>query len=149
FAVIVKKAGETVVRSPQITRQQEFPADGEVYIAATGGAIPAGQPITIELAGLPHHSRAPRSIALALAIGIALAGIWSASRPDNDATNLASERKRLVAKRDRLLNDLVRLERDRRSGRADEGRYAARWNELIAALEPIYAALDSRDPIAP
>ena len=145
FALIVKKAGDTVVRSPQITRQQEFPAEGEVFIASTGGAVPAGQPITIELSGLPHHSRAPRAIALALALGIAIAGFWSASRTDTRATGLAAERKRLIAKRDRLLNEMVRLERDRRSGRVDEGRYATRREQLVAALEPIYGALDTDD----
>jgi hypothetical protein len=142
FALIVKKAGDTVVRSPQIARQQEFPADGEVYIAATGATVPAGQPITIELSGLPHHSRAPRTIALALAIAIAAAGIWSATRSEAGGTRLTAERKKLVAKRDRLLNDLVRLERERRSGRVDEIRYAARREQLIAALEPIYGTLD-------
>jgi hypothetical protein len=148
FALIVKKAGDTVVRSPQIRRQQEFPADGEVYIASTGGAIAAGQPITIELSGLPHHSRAPRTIALALALGIAVAGIWSVSRPDTGATGVAAERKKLLARRDRLLNDIARLERDRRSGRVDDVRYAARREQLIAALEPVYAALDTDDAAA-
>jgi len=143
LAVIVKKAGDTVVRSPQITRQQEFPAEGEVYIASTGGAIPAGQPITIELSGLPHHSRAPRAIALALALGIALAGVWSASRPDTETTGAAAERRKLIARRDRLLNDIVRLDHDRRAGRVDDIRYATRREQLIAALEPLYGALDS------
>jgi hypothetical protein len=144
FAVIVKKAGETVVRSPQITRQQEFPADGEIYIASTGGAVPAGHPISIDVSGLPHHSRAPRSIALALVVGIAIVGLWSASRP-SDTSEEAAERKRLVAKRDKLLNDVVRLEQDHRNGRMDEGRYTTRRQELMAALEHIYGALDSDD----
>jgi hypothetical protein len=147
FAVIVKKAGETVVRSPQITRQQEFPADGEVYIAATGGAVPAGHRISIDVSGLPHHSRAPRSIALALAVGIAIVGLWSASRPPGGTSEEAVERKRLIAKREKLLSDVVRLEHDRRTGRTDEGRYATRRQELMAALEHIYGALDSDDAV--
>ena len=145
FAVIVKKAGDTVVRSPQIARQQEFPADGEIYIASTGGAVSAGHPISIDVSGLPHHSRAPRSIALALVAGIAIVGLWSASRPPSDTPEAAAERKRLVAKRDRLLNEVVRLEQDRRNERIDEGRYVTRRQELMAALEHIYGALDSDD----
>jgi hypothetical protein len=145
FAVIVKKAGETVVRSPQITRQQEFPADGEVYIAATGGAVPAGHPISIDVSGLPYHSRAPRSIALALVAVIAIVGLWSASRPPGRTSEEAAERKRLIAKREKLLSDVVRLEHDRRTGRTDEGRYATRRLELMTALEHIYGALDSDD----
>jgi hypothetical protein len=149
LAVIVKKAGETVVRSPQITRQQEFPADGETYIASTGGAVPAGQAISIEVSGLPHHSRAPRSIALALAVGIAIVGVWLASRPPSDTSEEAAERRRLVAKREKLLNELARLEHDRRSGRTDESRYSMRRQELMAALEHVYGALDSDEAAGP
>jgi hypothetical protein len=39
----------------------------------------------------------------------------------------------------------VRIERDRRGGRGDEQRYLARREEIFAALEQIYSALDSDD----
>jgi hypothetical protein len=39
----------------------------------------------------------------------------------------------------------VRLENDRRRGKIDDRRYAARREELIAALEQVYSALDSHD----
>jgi hypothetical protein len=149
LAVIVKKAGNIAVQSPQITRQQEFPADGETYIASTGGAVPAGRPISIEISGIPHHSRTPRWIALTLAVGIALIGLWSVRAPDTDPTAMAAGRKKLVAKRERLLNDVVRLEHDRRQGRMDDHRYAGRREELMVALEQIYGALDTHDPAGP
>ncbi len=149
LAVIVKKVGETVVRSPQFTRQQEFPAGNETYIASTGGTVAAQNPITIEIAGLPHHSRIPRWIALALAIGIAIAGVWAAGQPAADAAAAAAEQKRLVAKRDKLLNSLARLEHDRRQGKLDEDRYRPRREELMAALEHIYGALDDHGPSGP
>jgi len=57
LAVIVKKVGDTRLVSPQIARQNEMPADGETYIAGTGGAIAAGQPITLTVSGVPHQSR--------------------------------------------------------------------------------------------
>src|SRR5205823_2398883 len=66
--------------------------------------------------------------------------------PDPNRTGVAAERKKLIAKRDRLLYDLVRLERERRSGRTGDDRYAARHEQLIAALEPIYGALDGDAP---
>jgi hypothetical protein len=146
FALIVKKVGDTVVRSPQIARQQEFPASGELYIASTGGAVSAGQTISIEVSGLPHHSGAPRSIALALALGIVALGAW-ASRPDPAASDAASsERKKLLSRRDKLLSDVVRLEQDRRSGRVSGDRYAPRREQLMATLEQVYATLDDHDP---
>jgi len=51
----------------------------------------------------------------------------------------------LLARRDKLFNELVRLENDRRRGRVDDRRYAGRREELVALLEQIYSALDSHD----
>ena len=44
--------------------------------------------------------------------------------------------------REKLLNELARLEHERRAGRYDERRYSARREELVAALEQVYGALD-------
>jgi hypothetical protein len=60
----------------------------------------------------------------------------------------AAERKRLVARREKLLTEVVRLEADHRDGRgpwADDRRYAARREELLTALESVYGALDGDD----
>ena len=146
LAVIVKKlGGETTLKSPQLKEQREMPADGDVYIAATGGPVTAGQAIQLIVDGVPHHSQAPRRVALALALGVVLVGVWFAARPTGDAAAQAGERKRLIARREKLFNELARLDQDRRSGRADERRAAARREELVSALEQIYNALDSHD----
>lgn len=145
LAVIVKKVGDARLSSPQLARQQEMPANGELYLAAAGaGAIPAGQPVVLSVTDLPHHSAVPRWIALSIAMGIVVAGIWAARRPDPDERG--AERKRLIARREKLFQDLIRLESDRRRGRGDQSRYAARREELVAALDHIYGALDSDDP---
>jgi len=138
LAVVVKKIGDTKLASPLIKAQQDMAADGEVYIAATGPAVPAGQPIMLTVSGLPHHSAAPQWIALTLAVIIIALGVWAATRHQDET----AERKRLVARREKLLNDLVRIESDRRSGRLDAPRYAARRAELVAALEGVYGELD-------
>jgi hypothetical protein len=70
--------------------------------------------------------------------------MWAATRPE-DRTARAAERKRLLARRDKLFGELVRLEADHRSGRAGGARYTARREELVAALEHIYGALDCDD----
>jgi hypothetical protein len=146
LAVIVKKlGGETTLKSPQLKEQREMPADGDVYIAATGGPVAAGQAIQLRVDGVPHHSQAPRRVALALALGVVLIGVWFATRPTGDAAARAGERARLIARREKLFNELARLDQDRRSGRADERRAAARREELVSALEHIYNALDSHD----
>jgi hypothetical protein len=145
LGVVVKKVGETAVSSPQIAKQQEMPAEGEMYIAGSGGAIAAGQPVRLAVTGVPHHSTAPRWITLLLAGAIIVIGVWASGRTEDQHGADATERKRLVAKRDKLLNDLVRLEHDRRHGRVDDRRYAARREELVSALEHVYGALDTDD----
>jgi hypothetical protein len=143
LAVVAQKVGNAVLSSPQITTQREMPADGQTFIAATGGAINAGQPISLTLSGLPHHSGAPRTIALLLAMGIAFVGVVAAGKTPAPEPGRAAERKRLLARREKLLNELAKLEADHRNGRADDRRYAVRREELVAALEPVYGALDS------
>lgn len=141
-AVVVKKVGATDLASPNVSNKQEMPLQGEIFIAGTGGPVAAGQPLSLTLTGLPRHSPAPRWIALALAVGVVLAGVWWIIRAPADQTARAAERKRLVAGREKLLNELARLEHERRAGGYDERRYSARREELVAALEQVYGALD-------
>ena len=145
LSVIVKKVGDTSLASPQLTSQREIQAEGETYLAAQGGQLASGQPLRLTIDGYPHHSSMPRFVSLTLAAAIALIGVFAATRPAADEAAVAAERKRLIARREKLFGDLVRLENDRRAGRIEERRYAARREELLAALEQIYAALDSHD----
>jgi hypothetical protein len=144
LSLIVKKVGDMKLASPQVARQQDMTAEGQVYIAAAGGAIAAGQPLVLTLSGLPHHSPTPRRVALALAVVIALFGVWAGTRSEDPGAR-AAERKRLIARREKLFQDLIRLENDQRRGRIDQARYTARREELVAALELIYGALDTDD----
>jgi hypothetical protein len=144
----VQKVGDMKVASPQLTTQQDMSAQGETFIAGSGGRVLAGQPLTFSLSGLPHHSVVPRWVALLLAVCIVLAGVWATVQATGGAETRAAERKRLVARREKLFGELVRLERDYRQGRTDERRYATRRAELVASLEQIYGALDS-DETAP
>jgi hypothetical protein len=148
LAVVVKKVGETTLSSPQIPNQRELPAEGDTFIAATGGAIAAGQPISLTVSGFPHHSAAPRTITLMLAGAIVAVGVWAGGRPNDADAARAADRKRLIGRREKLFADLVRLEHDRRNGRVDERRYASRREELVVALENVYSALDNGEPVA-
>lgn len=144
LAVILKKVGNARLSSPQLGKQQEMPANGEMYIAAAGsGGVAAGEPVVLSITDLPHHSLVPRGIALSIALGIVVVGAWAARRHDPEDRGAA--RKALIARREKLFQDLVRLELDRKRGRGDQARYAGRREELIASLEHVYGALDSDD----
>ena len=117
----------------------------QTFIAAAGGAVAAGQPITLTLGDLPHHSAVPRWTALGWPAGIDSRRRPGGSRRRDECRARAAERKRLIARREKLFGDLVRLENEHRRGKSDEARYESRREELLAALEHIYGALDSDD----
>jgi len=144
LAVIVKKVGNARLSSPQIGKQQEMPANGQMYIAAAGtGSVAAGAPVVLNITDLPHHSLVPRITAVSIALAIVVVGAWATSRHNPEQRGAA--RKTLIARREKLFQDLVRLELDRRRGRGDPSRYAVRREELMSALEHVYGALDSDD----
>jgi hypothetical protein len=140
--VIARKDGDMRLASPQLERQEDTAVEGTPVIVGAGGTVAAGQPVSITLSGLPHHSPTPRRVALSLAALVTLVGVWAARRTDATGTR-SDERKRLVARREKLLQELVRLEQDQRRGRVDAARFAARREELIASLEHVYGALDT------
>ena len=144
LAVLVRKVGDTKLTSAQIVQQRDIPNEGQIIIGAMGGAVAAGQPITLTLGNLPHHSQAPRWIALSMAGLIVLGGVWAGTRA-KDPLAREGERKRLLARREKLLGELVRLENDHRTGRGDRAKYASRREDLLAALEHVYSALDDPD----
>ena len=142
LSVIVKKVENLRLVSAQLEQQQDVVDSGEVFISASGGAIPAGQPVMLTVSGLPHHSSAPRLAALSAAVGVVLVGLWAVLRPAEPSGG-RDDRKRLISRREKLFQDLVRLEGDRQGGRGDRSRQASRREELLTALEQIYAALDT------
>jgi hypothetical protein len=144
LSVLVKKVGNVKLSSPLIERQQDMAAQGDTLIVAVGGPVQAGQPISLVLDGLPHQNQTPRRVSLALAVLILIAGVWAAARPEPPGERVA-ERRRLIARREKLFQDLVRLEHDHRRGRVGGAGYATRREELVAALEHIYGALDTDD----
>jgi len=142
LGVIAKKVGEARLSSPQLERQQEMPVSGGTYIAAAGNALPAGRPLELTLSGMPHHSAVPLWVALGLAGVVVIVGVVLSIRPAEPA---ADARKQLIARRERLFQELLRLEGDARRGRVEQPQFAARREELVSALEQVYGALDSDD----
>ena len=139
--IIAETTGEMELVSPQIARYGEITQPGgQTYILGAGSGIPAGGTLTFELAGLPHHSTGPRRIALVLAVLIIGCGVW-ATVTSGDSVS-AGRHQTLQGRREQLFRDLVRLERQHRSGTIDPTRYATRRQELVTRLDQVYGKLD-------
>jgi cytochrome c-type biogenesis protein CcmH/NrfF len=76
--VVAEKSGDLRITSPQAPAQREMPADGKMYIVASGPAIAANGTLHVTVGGLTGHARWPRYVALSLAGIILLAGAWGA-----------------------------------------------------------------------
>lgn len=78
LSLFVQQIGNVDIASTQIATRNLLNSESRTFIGASGPAIPAGQALTLEISGLPHHPVWPRWIALALAAGFILLGFWSA-----------------------------------------------------------------------
>jgi hypothetical protein len=71
---------------------------------------------------------------------VIVAGAWGASR--GASPQQASRRQQMHARRDKLFADLAALEAQRRAGTIDPRVYATRREQLVTALEDLYAGLE-------
>jgi hypothetical protein len=145
ISVATQKVGDLRMTSPQFTDHGDVTSgDGTPFILGTGGSLAAGTELRIEFANLPHQATWPRNVALTLAAAIFALGAWlafgSAKRDDH--------RRQLVARRDSLLGELVKLEEQHRAGKVDETKFQSRRRHLVAELERIYGELDHRPEAA-
>lgn len=135
----VEKIGAVRMSSPQLTDTREMTTEqGAVFIMGTGGRINPGQELVIHLTGVPAHSRTPRNVALALAALIFAAGAWFAFTP---AKAHAAQDQQLRARREKLMNDVVALERKRRQKPLSPSEQA-KLQKAAAELERVTAELD-------
>jgi len=139
-SVVAQKLGAMQLASAQLRERREMPADGQVFIVGQGGALRAGDNLTLTLSGLPHRSTWPATLALALAAVIVAAGAWGAAR--GRKIEPSSRRAQLQARREKLFSELTALEEQRRKGTVDARVYATRREHLVTALEDLYAGLE-------
>ena len=140
LTVIAQKIGTMQLTSAQIAQKREMAADGQTYIVGEGGPVTAGETVTLTLSALPHRPTWPRNLALALALVVLGAGAWGASR--GASPQQASRRQQMHSRRDKLFADLAALEEQRRAGTVDARVYATRREQLVTALEDLYAGLE-------
>jgi hypothetical protein len=79
MTVVVQQIGGLSLASPQLSATKDVTDDqGRALILGTGPGLAAGQALTLDISGLPHHAEWPRNLALALAGVIVAAGFWGA-----------------------------------------------------------------------
>lgn len=139
IAVITEKVGDVQVASPQFTGHEDVKAgDGTPYMLASGGTLAAGNELTVHFTNLPHQPVWPRNVALLLAGLIVGVGAWLAF----GGVKRDDDRRRLIARRDSLYSEMVKLEEQHRAGRVDDGKYQARRQHLLGELERVHGELD-------
>lgn len=134
----MQKIGNMQMSSPQLTDSREMNSDGQSFIMGTGGRINAGDTMVLNLSGLPAHSNTPRNAALISVIVIFGVGAWFALSPGRAR---AAQDAKLNAQREKLMNDIVGLERKRRQKPLSEPD-EARLQRLTIELERVIAELD-------
>jgi hypothetical protein len=144
--VVMRKIGEMELSSAQLSSQQDRMIQGDRYVVAAGPAIAADGTLSLDLAGLPHHSVVPLTVTSILATGIVLVGLWAMfARPKRAAE--AGRRKQLEGRREKAYAELMKLEEQRRAGKLDPLRHQSRKTILVAQLERIYGELDDQGPV--
>jgi hypothetical protein len=142
--VFVEKWGTMDVASTQIERRGEMTAEQtgrSPLIWGAGRRLAAGEPVVLELSGLPHHSGWPRIIALSLSgliVAISILGSVGAAggEPGPDP------REVLQRRREKLFTELVKVELQHRQGRIGATRYGTRRADLIDRLRGVLQDLD-------
>jgi hypothetical protein len=140
LTVVAQKAGAMQLASPQLAQRREMTADGGTFVVAQGGALNAGDTVSLTLSGLPSRATWPRNLAVVLAVCIVAAGAWGATRGPRAAD--VPSRKGLQNRREQLFSELAALDAARRRGSLDEDAYARRREALVTALEELYRGLD-------
>jgi len=144
--LIVEKWNAMDIASDQIARRADMNPDGadnRTYIFAAGPPIRSGSTLSFEITGLPHHSRLPVNMALAVVFVILCVGTWGSLVPV-DASAEDERHRRLENRREKRFADLVRLEQQHQAGIIGMTKYVNRRQELLLHLERIYGELDEQ-----
>lgn len=136
--VAVEKIGSMQMSSAQFTDISERQAEGGVFLMGTGGRLNAGDTLTVNLSGMPAASHTARDAGLAIVLLMLGTGAWLAMTP---GASRNAHSVTLIARRERLITDLVAIERKRRQ-KGLSAPEEARLERLTRALEGVLASLD-------
>jgi hypothetical protein len=134
----VEKIGPMQISSPQFTDTREMNSGDQPFIMGTGGRLNAGDTLVVNLSGLPAHSQTSRNVALLATVIIFAVGAWFALSPGKAH---AAQDAKLQARREKLMNEIVALER-KRSQKPLSVSDEARLERATTELERVIAELD-------
>lgn len=140
--VVVTQVGSVQMQSSQLTDVRNMPGDQHTFVFGQGPALAAGTPFSLDLDGLPSRSRWGRNLTLLVGVLVIVGGIWASLRA-RGTTAGQLRRAQLESRRERLLTDLAKLDRQASDGGAG-GRAGGRRETLIAQLERVYGELDQQ-----
>ena len=136
--VAAEKVGTMQMSSPQLPDTREMNSGDQPFIMGAGGRLNAGETLVLNLSGLPAHSQTPRNVVLILVVVIFAIGAWLAVSP---AKAHAAQGAKLAGQRDKLMNEIVALEKKRQQ-KPLSGTEEARVQRVTTELERVLAALD-------
>ena len=141
--VSVEKWGTVDFVSRQVERRMEIPSESSgrsPYTVGAGPAVRTGEPLVVELVGLPHRSTLPSTVTLVIASSIVGLGFWGAFGATGPTESKG--RQALEVRREKLFTDLVKIERQHRAGKIGATKYSGRRRDLVRSLEKVYHQLD-------
>jgi hypothetical protein len=134
----MEKIGNMQIASPQLTDVRDMNSEGQTFVMGTGPRLNAGDTLVLNLTGLPAHSQTPRNVALATVVVLFVVGAWFAWSPGKAH---ADQDQKLIARREKLLGEIVALEKKRQS-KALSDSDEARLQRATTELERVIAELD-------
>ena len=134
----MEKIGDMKLASPQLKDVRDMSSEGQQFVMGTGPRLNAGETMELTLTGLPAHSLVPRNVVLALVTLIFVLGVWFAWSP---AKAHAVLDEKLNARREKLLNEIVAIEKKRQAKPLSESD-EARLQRATTELERVIAELD-------
>jgi hypothetical protein len=144
-AVIVDKVGAMGLSSAQLPTIREANDGGRPFVMGLGQALKAGQTLSFDVTGIPHHPTWPRNLALGLALVAIGVGAGAAVRRGRTSGEAAA-RQALEARRETIFAELLEVERRRKQADAADDELEGQRAALVAELEKIYGELDSASP---
>ena len=141
-AIVAEKHGDMRMTSPQITQSREMNAAVGRFMVGGGPRLAANETLSISLVGLPHHSLIPLRVALIL-VGLFVVWCLWKSRARISVKGDGLRRQQLEGRRDRLYNDLVRVETTHRTGTLADGPYTLQRKTIFGQLARLYQRLET------
>lgn len=83
FGIFALKTGDLDLVSTQLSTKQSSVQQGQPLVMGLLAQLPQGQPLLVDITGLPHHAVWPRNVALGSAGTVALIGLWAAFGPSS------------------------------------------------------------------